>query len=334
MTTDERAPRWPGGARFAFTIFDDTDMMTMENGPPVYDVLTDLGFRVTKSVWPVGPDGPARLGGATCEDPTYLSWVRSLQEAGHEIGIHNASDHPSKRPTTERALDRFTELFGHHPRVGADHVGNREAMYWGPRRLTGIRSKAYHLGTAAIRPNRPGTEGEIPTSEYFWGDLLRDRIDYWRNFTFYDTNTLRACPDLPYHDPTRPYVNWWFASSHAPTVEPFLTLLAPENLDRLEAEGGACIVYTHLALRFTDDGVVDPRVVRTLEDVAARGAWLAPVSEVLDHIRAERAHDRPITNRQRSRMENRWILDQARARAGIEASRMVRRMKGEPQVWT
>ena len=336
LRNDRSAPRWPGGAKFAFTIFDDTDMMTLENGRPVYDVITDLGMRITKSVWPVLPDGPARTGGATCEDADYRAWVLGLQDTGHEIGIHNASDHPSKRPTTERALDRFAEIFGHDPRIGADHVGNFEAMYWGPARLTGIRSRAYALGTRVTRPYRQPTEGEVPTSEYFWGDLLRDRIDYWRNFTFDDINTLRACPDLPYHDPARPYVNWWFAASQAPTLDALVDLLAPSNLDRLEQQGGACIVYTHLGLRYANDGVVDPRFATALERVAERDGWFAPVSEVLDHIRAERATttgDRPLSTRERSRMENRWITDQVTTRAGSELQRLGRRVRGLKEPW-
>lgn len=325
--------RWPGGAKFAFTIFDDTDMMTIENGPPVYDVVTDLGLRITKSVWPILPDGPARTGGDTCENPAYRDWVLELQAAGHEIGLHNASDHPSRRETTLRGLDRFEEMFGAPPRVGADHVGNCEAMYWGPRRLTGLRSRAYAVGMAVTRPYRKPTSGEVPTSEYFWGDLLRDRIDYWRNFTFSDINTLAVCPQLPYHDPARPYVNWWFASSHAPTLETFLDLLAPERLDGLEASGGACVVYTHFGMRFWEDGVLDPRVPAALEGLASRDVWVAPVSEVLDHIRAERGHDRPLTDRERSTLENRWVMEQLRTRAGSEAHRVLMRVRRESDPW-
>lgn len=36
---------WPGRKRFAFTIFDDTDLETVENGPGVYEFLSELGMR-------------------------------------------------------------------------------------------------------------------------------------------------------------------------------------------------------------------------------------------------------------------------------------------------
>ncbi|MCB1040573.1 MAG: hypothetical protein KDA94_13740 [Acidimicrobiales bacterium] len=327
MGDGSRSMTWPDGKRFAFTIFDDTDMTTLANGPAVYEVLDRLGLRITKSVWPVAPEGPPRTGGATCADPDYLAWVLELQAAGHEIGYHNASDHPSKRGATIAALDRFAELFGHDPRIGADHAGNLEAMYWGPSRLTGPRSWLYERATKLTRPDRPSASGHDPTSEHFWGDVLQRRVDYWRNFTFHQTDTLAACPQLPYHDPARPFVNWWFASSHAPKLEPYLQLLAPGRLDALERSGGACIVYTHFGVDFARDGKVDPRFVAVMEDLASRDAWCAPTSEVLDHIRAQRGDDVPLTGRQRSRLENRWIVDQARHRARTEASRAIARRR-------
>jgi hypothetical protein len=36
---------WPGGKDFAFTIFDDADSQTLENGRPTYGLLAELGFR-------------------------------------------------------------------------------------------------------------------------------------------------------------------------------------------------------------------------------------------------------------------------------------------------
>ena len=44
---------FPEGRKFAFTILDDTDDATVENVRPVYDLLTELGFRTTKTVWPL-----------------------------------------------------------------------------------------------------------------------------------------------------------------------------------------------------------------------------------------------------------------------------------------
>ena len=130
---------WPDGRRFAFSIFDDTDWTTLHNGRPVYDLLGDLGIRITKSVWVNDPGASRSTGGDTCEDPAYLDWVLELVARGHEVGYHNATDRSSTRAETIAALDRFATLFGSSPRVGADHGGNREALYSGARRLSGAR---------------------------------------------------------------------------------------------------------------------------------------------------------------------------------------------------
>ncbi len=310
---------WPARSRFAFTIFDDTDLTTLTNGRPVYDLLTDLGLRTTKSVWPLAPYGRGRVGGQTCEDPDYRRWVTSVQDAGHEIGFHNATDEPSTRDRTILALDRFRELFGHDPRVGADHSGNLEAMYWGPHRLSGVRASLYAGFERTLRPHRRQGTGHVPTSPYFWGDVLRDRVDYWRNFTFAAIDVLDPCPVLPYHDPRRPYVPWWFASTHTPTASALVEALSPERLDELEASGGACILYTHLGAGAAPGGVLDPHVRSAFEDLASRPGWFAPVSEVLDHLRSE-GRGGLLGDGARRHIEWRWIADQTRARGVHESA--------------
>src|SRR6516164_9932898 len=129
---------WPEGKDFAFTIFDDTDNQTLENGPPVYDFLAGLGFRITKSVWPLEGTQTPLVGGATCADPQYLQWAKKLQKRGHEIALHNVTYHTSPREETRAGLERFRELFGDYPRAMANHCGCCEAPYWADKRLTGI----------------------------------------------------------------------------------------------------------------------------------------------------------------------------------------------------
>src|SRR5687767_6244935 len=136
---------WPDGKAFAFTVFDDTDKETVENAPPVYDLLHDLGFKTTKSVWPIrGPEEPL-VGGSTCEDPAYLDWVRRLQGQGFEIALHNVTYHTSPREETARGVERFRELFGHYPSSMANHTGCREGIYWGSSRLSGVNAFAYNV---------------------------------------------------------------------------------------------------------------------------------------------------------------------------------------------
>ena len=59
---------------------------------------------------------------------------------------------------------------------------------------------------------------------------------------------------MPYHDPRRPLVNSWFASSNGANPEVFLHCLSEKNQDRLEEEGGACVMYTHFANGFLEGG--------------------------------------------------------------------------------
>jgi len=142
---------WPEGKRFAFTIVDDTDASTVENTKPVYDLLESCGIRTTKTVWPLGFTQKPHFGGGTLEDPDYRAWVLDLQGAGFEIALHGATDHPSTREETRRALDYFREVLGHDPRLHANHFGQAEGMYWGEARLNGLPRLVYRTANAVLR---------------------------------------------------------------------------------------------------------------------------------------------------------------------------------------
>ena len=243
---------WPEGKRFAFSIFDDTDGTTMQNGPPVYEFLASLGFRITKSVWPVELRGACPLvGGATCDDTAYARWVKELQRQGFEIGIHGVTNTTACRKEWVSGLKRFHELFGHYPMTHANHVGCQDSIYWGQHRLSGTHRHAYNLLT---RFKNRHYHGHRPNAPGFWGDLCEKHIKYVRNFVFPNINTPKECPYMPYHDPPRPFVNGWFASSEGPPVESFNKTLSETNQERPEAEGGACIMYTHFGNRFYENG--------------------------------------------------------------------------------
>ncbi|MGI9424906.1 MAG: hypothetical protein ACR2PA_17040 [Hyphomicrobiaceae bacterium] len=296
--------KWPHGKRFAFTVFDDTDRGTKDNLPPVYDLLAGLGFRTTKSVWPVRGEGEAMIPGDTCEDPEYLEWVLSLQQQGFEIGFHNATYHTSLRGETLNAIDRFNSLFGHDPLTFANHASNGEAIYWGRARLSGLRAYAYDALRALTR--RPKFSGHDENSPLFWGDICRDRVRYVRNFVFSDINTLAQCPQMPYRDPDRPFVNLWFASTEGGTVDEFCDSIESVNQDRLEEEGGACIMYTHFGKGFVENGKLHDRFARLMTELAARDGWFPTTVELLDYLR-ERGRGQEITQKERVGLENRWL---------------------------
>jgi hypothetical protein len=296
---------WPEGKRFAFTVFDDTDRSTLANVREIYALLRDLGMRTTKSVWPIrGPKTPT-IPGDTCDDEAYCKWTRELASEGFEIGYHLATFHGVSREETQEALDRFKELYGHYPHAAANHADNDDAMYWGEARLTGKYQLAYR---ALHKFSPPRSYGHVENDPRFWGDFCRDRIRYVRNFVFNDIDTLKACPFMPYHDPHRPYVNQWFASSDGALLDSYNQTLSEENQDRLVESGGACIMYTHFGKGFQDGSEVNPRFAQLMTRMAELGGWFVPTSTLLDYIAKQRG-EHTITNQERSEMERAWLLE-------------------------
>jgi peptidoglycan/xylan/chitin deacetylase (PgdA/CDA1 family) len=305
MTTIE----WPDNKDFAFSIFDDTDNSTLQNVPAVYDFLKEYGFRTTKSVWPVSGDGIPYLGGATLENQPYLEWVVGLQREGFEIAMHNATYHSSNRKMTIRALDRFAELLGHYPKTLANHASCKESIYWGEYRVTGFRRVLYNIVTMG---RYKGTfRGHIEDDDLFWGDYCLNRIEYVRNFVFAGINTLRSCPHMPYYDSLKPYVKYWFASTEGSDVNSFNRTLSERNQDKLEAEAGACIIYTHFASSFLEHGKLNRRFEHLMKRLSKKKGWFIPVGSLLDYIISVRGPHQ-ITDKQRERLELRWMLHKLR----------------------
>ena len=296
---------WPEGKTFAFTVFDDPDAQSCEAGKRLYGFLGDLGFRTTRGVWPGPTVREPNSPGDTCENREYLAHTRELQAQGFEVGYHNTTKHSSLRDETIRGLDRFRDYFGHDPRAMANHY-NAEAIYWGGARLTPPLSAVYTVATFG-RTN--GVHfGHVHNHPAFWGDICRDRIEYCRNFVYSGANTLAACPWMPYHDPRRPLVQQWFASSEGSNVARFTATLSEAQQDRLEAEGGACIMYTHFGHGFVEDGQLQPRFKQLMERLAQKNGWFVPVSTLLDHL-AQTRSDRTLTDSQRRALESRWLWE-------------------------
>jgi hypothetical protein len=307
MTTK---PVWPGGKRFAFTVFDDTDHATLENVRGVYDFLADCGLRTTKSVWVVAGDpNRGKCAGQTCADADYLRWLHDLEAQGFEIGFHNCTWHGLPREAIRSALDKFAAQFGHDPKAAANHTGVEESMYWGDARLGGWRSPLYNLLTRFH--NFGKYRGHVEGDPHFWGDLCKARVKYFRNFVFRDINTLKACPAMPYHDPRRPYVNYWFASSDGAVCEKFNECITEAAQDRLEEEGGGCIMYTHFAAGFLAAGRLNPRFQSLITRLAKKGGWFVPVGDLLDHL-SQTGGSREISAAERRRLECKWLWEKIR----------------------
>jgi hypothetical protein len=308
--------RWPGGKQFAFTFCDDTDFATLENTRPVYDFLNELGLRTTKLVWLF--DGHASGGdiGTSCTDAAYLDWVHTLQRQGHEVGLHNVAPDSSPRLHTEKGLAQFAALFGGPPRVHCNHGICRDNLYWGAHRLSGWRRVLYNTYSRNVRQDI--SEGHLPESEFFWGDLALEQIHYVRNFTFDQLNTLACCPQMPYHDPTKPYVNFWFAGSNAASAKHFRQNFSRATVDQLIAEGGLCLAYTHFGAQYYQDGQLDAHFRKMMRYIASQPGWFAPVSEILDFLRQDAAPTaRQLTARERGQLEWRWLWNKRGKKMGI-----------------
>ena len=304
------AAGFPGGKSFAFTLLDDTDDARLDNIRPLYDLLTSLGLRTTKTVWPVDcPEGSADFfAGDTMAVADYRDYCRELQGRGFELTWHGATMESSLRERTERGLEAFREIFGAYPSLHVNHAQNRENIYWGAARYrTPVRWLARQLYRGRA------FEGEVEGSPYFWGDLCRRHMRYVRNFAFAHVDTLESDRHTPYVLGSTPYVQRWFSASDAPDVEAFCALLTPARIDRLAERGGACILATHLGKRFVREGRVDPRVEAILRRIAALPGWFVPVSELLDHL-SERGAGRPLSGAQLFGLELRHLMDRVRSR--------------------
>ena len=153
--------------------------------------------------------------------------------------------------------------------------------------------------------------GHLEGDPLFWGDICLAKIRYVRNFTYSDIDTLAACPMMPYHDPERPYVHRWFASSEGADVNTFNRCVSEVNQDRLEERGGACIMYTHFASGFFDGGTVNPRFKLLMDRLARKNGWFVPVTTLLDYLSAHRSES-VLTATQRRGLERRWLLSKLR----------------------
>jgi hypothetical protein len=318
--------QFPGGKRFAFTIMDDTDVATVENVRPIYRLLERLGMRTTKTVWAAGcPEGSPNFGTSqTLEDPEYCAFVQDLHRRGFEIAFHGATMETSPRGRTIAALERFRTTFGDYPRVHANHSYNRDNLYWGPHRFD-LQALRFAWRMLDHRPP-DHYSGHRCDSPYGWGDLCIQHVTYVRNLTFNEVNVRRINPSMPYHDPTRPFVRWWFSGADAEDMDEFNVLLAPERQERLEREGGVCIVATHLGKGFALDGRVHSVTQQRLESLARRDGWFPTVSELLDWLRTRRM-DGTLPRREWAAMQRRWVLDLVRRKM---RQRLRRRPTGRP----
>jgi len=275
---------WPEGKRFAFTIVDDTDNATVQNVKPVYDLLYQYGLITTKTVWVYPPRDTYT--GECLQDVNYLQFVRDLKSKGFEIALHNVGSGNFTTEEIARGFEIYCELLGDYPKMHINHAENPDSIYWSKARF------CFPVNRFNTHSNKSGIpfSGENPESPYFWGETSKKHITYIRNKVFQDINTLQCDPQTPYREKKKEkYSNYWFSSSDGANVEMFNRLLSPENLNRLEAQGGCCILYTHFTNGFIlEDGSLHPGFVQCVQDLSRRSGWFVPASHLLDYLQEQR----------------------------------------------
>jgi hypothetical protein len=308
-TNFPKAAPYPNGARFVFTILDDTDDSTRANVEPIYDLLYELGFRTTKTVWPNDCDPALRgpfFAAETLRDPDYLDFVHRLVERGFEIALHNTAMGSSLRHEIVDGLEFLRAEFGYIPTIHCNHATNRDNLYWGPDRY---RSAGLHMLARLMASFRrsPPYEGAVEGSPYFWGDLCLKHIRWVRGHAVARIDTSNIPPGRPYKDPTTPWVARWFTTSAARNVHHFRRLVTRAAIDRLVRNEGICILSTHLGKGFVHHGKVERDVEEILRYVARLPGWFAPVSQVLEHLEGESVVT--ITPWERLRLELAQLFD-------------------------
>jgi hypothetical protein len=301
---------YPEGAEFAFTILDDTDDTTVKNGRPVYNLLDNLGFRTTKTVWafdtPPENQGPY-FAAETLSSPEYLAWVHELAENDFEIAFHNATMGSSLRRDTIKALDFIKKEFGCPVRLHCNHGQNRENLHWGPDRYSNnIIRKA--LALYAKFKSHTNYEGQDPYSPYYWSDIADKEISYIRAFTFHQLNAAAITPGRPFSDLNKQKGALFFNTTDASDISVFNKHVNKTSIDKLRKQKGWAIISTHLGKGFFYKDKLNSEFQRTMEYLASLPGWFVPVSELLDHVSTELGNNE-LSSFERSKLEFSHIVD-------------------------
>jgi len=269
--------------------------------------LYKKGILTTKSVWCFRPRG--KFSGDSLEDEDYLNWILDLSKKGFEIGLHNVGDGYFCRHEILEGLEIFKSKIGYSPKVHCNHVSNPDNLYWWDRRFVWPFNYIYRVLCFIKRRHSIPPGGDVETSGCFWGDAAKNNIKYVRNLITSDLNTLNFDPKMPWHDPTKPYVDYWFSSSDGHDVKLFNDIFAPKNIDKLEKEGGACFIYTHFASGFIDaNGQLNPEFKERIDDLASRQGWFVPCGVLLDYL-LKKQHVQKVSYWYRLTLNFKWLVN-------------------------
>jgi hypothetical protein len=279
----------PGGKNFTFTFTDDPDKNNINDKKIVYDFLIEQGIRSTVLVYvkkatktnmmPIVPIKNYRYGD-TLEKEEYREYIKYLQSIGFEIGTHTISAGADYREETLAGYEYFKEVLGQYPKQVIMHSHNLDNLYWG-KYIFSNSIVQWILGLFVKVPYG----GHIEGNPYFWGDFAQKNVKYVRLWGTTELNTLAYNPNMPYHDPDKKYVNYFYSFSDGYNHEVLMEMLTDENIKEFKEQRGLSIVYTHFAAEFVRDSVLSPGFQEQLIKIASdTTGWFAPASEVLDRL--------------------------------------------------
>jgi len=285
--------KFPHNKKFAFTIIDDADDGFLENIKPVYEFLYSLGFLTTKTVWVAPVRDIESTKGDSLERKEYLEYIKILKSRGFEIALHNIGSGIFNRIDILEGIEKFKNLLGEYPKIHINHSYNPDNIYSGEKRFARLLRPV----VKKIYPQYVGKfSGEIPSSQFFWGDKHKQMIKFARNYEFDTLNIFKKIPELPYKDKEFiQYSNYWFASTFAPNQWIFNHIVNENSIDKLEKDGGVGIVYTHFGYYMYGNGQIDEPFMRKMKYLSKKDGWFVPVSELLEFLLENKNKDEYIS---------------------------------------
>lgn len=296
---------FPYNKKFVFTIIDDTDDSFLENIAPIYDFLFERGLFITKTIW-VYPPRDKESKGHSLQHRGYRSFLLDIKNKGYEIALHNAGSGRYFRKEILKGLEEFKHIFGEYPKIHVNHSYNSDSIYGGYKRF----SFPFNFLIKLLHPAYAQKyEGEMPGSPHFWGDMHKKLIKYSRNYETDQLNTIKFNPFMPYIDKEKlKYSNYWFSATFAPNQWVFNRIVSPKAVDKLEQEGGVCILYTHLGY-YMKTGKIDQGFIQKINYISQKnGGWFVPVSTVLDFLLSNETKKTVISRRAKFKLELLYLL--------------------------
>ncbi len=291
---------FPNNKKFVFTIIDDTDDAFLENISPIYDILYKNGLKTTKTIWVYPPRDTDVSKGDSLQNQEYLKFIKNIKNKGFEIGLHNVGSGDYSRNEIMSGLDKFKYDLGFYPYIHINHSYNKDNIYSGSHRFT----FPFNLFVKYMYSKYDTFYGDKQDSIFFWGDYHKKYIKYARNYEIDDINTFKKFPHFPYKEKRfNQYANYWFASTFAPNQWMFNHLVNKKNIDRLEDEGGICILYTHLGY-YRQFKKIDSGFRDMIEYIGSKkNGWFVPVGTILDFLKANQKKPKSLTFLEQKKIE-------------------------------